>query len=71
VLPAAAAQWTVRRGVEELYGSFLREGLTVDDFTSSRFLRIKHVKELQAGGLLDETLRFAPAELADVVGAAG
>ena len=70
-LPAARPQWTVRRGVEELYHSFLREGLGLEDFTSSRFLRIKHVKELQADGLLDESLRFAPVELADAVGAAG
>jgi nucleoside-diphosphate-sugar epimerase len=70
-LPAARPQWTVRRGVEELYHAFLREGLSLEDFTSSRFLRIKHVKELQADGLLDESLRFAPAELADAVGAAG
>jgi nucleoside-diphosphate-sugar epimerase len=71
VLPAARPQWTVRRGVEELYHAFLREGLALEEFTSGRFLRIKHVKELQAGGLLDESLRFAPAELADAVGAAG
>jgi nucleoside-diphosphate-sugar epimerase len=71
VLPAARPEWTVRRGVEQLYHAFLREGLSHDGFTSSRFLRIKHVKELQADGLLDESLRFAPSELADVVGAAG
>jgi nucleoside-diphosphate-sugar epimerase len=69
-LPAAQPQWTVRRGVEELYDAFLREGLALEDFSSSRFLRIKHVKELQADGLLDESLRFAPAELAGAVGAA-
>jgi nucleoside-diphosphate-sugar epimerase len=70
VLPSARPQWTVLRGVEQLYDAFLREGLSLDDFTSSRFLRIKHVKELQASGLLDDSLRFAPAELADAVGAA-
>jgi nucleoside-diphosphate-sugar epimerase len=67
-LPAARPQWTVRRGVEELYAAFLEEGLSLDDFTSSRFLRIKHVKELQAEGLLDDSLRFVET---GVVGAAG
>ncbi len=57
-LPAFDPQWTVRRGVEELYSAFLREGLAADEFTSSRYLRIKHVKELQESGALDEDLRW-------------
>jgi nucleoside-diphosphate-sugar epimerase len=57
-LPAFVPQWTVRRGVEELYAAYLREGVTAEDFTSSRYLRIKHVKELQETGRLDEDLRW-------------
>ncbi len=57
VVPSFEPQWTLRRGVEELYDAFTRRGLTLEDFLSSRFLRIKHVKELQAAGRLDERLR--------------
>ena len=57
VLPSFEPRWTLRRGVEELHHAFTRQGLTLEDFLSSRFLRIKHVKELQAAGRLDESLR--------------
>lgn len=57
VLPAFEPVWTVRRGVEQLFEFFDREGLTIDEFTSSGFLRIKRVKERQQLGTLDESLR--------------
>ena len=57
VLPAYRPQWTVRRAVEELYEAYLRHGLQLDDFLSRRFMRIRHVRELQAEGVLDERLR--------------
>jgi nucleoside-diphosphate-sugar epimerase len=61
-LPAFEPRWTVRLGVQELYEAYLREGITLEEFESSRFLRIKRVKEQQALGQLDEDLRFAPVE---------
>jgi nucleoside-diphosphate-sugar epimerase len=63
ILPDFAPRWTVRRGVEELYDAYRRVGLTYEDFLSRRFLRIKHVKELQAEGVLDERLRRRELEL--------
>ena len=54
------------KGVEELYEAYLREGVTADDFTSSRFLRIKHVKELQESGRLDENLRWVEQPVLEV-----
>src|SRR5918996_921363 len=57
LVPEYQPQWTVRRGVEQLYDAFLRNGLELEDFLSRRFLRIKHVKELQEEGVLDEGLR--------------
>jgi nucleoside-diphosphate-sugar epimerase len=51
-------QWTARRGVEELYDSFCRVGLTVEDFEGERFKRIAHVKKLLAEGRLDRSLRW-------------
>ena len=51
-------QWTARRGVEELYDSFCRAGLTLEDFEGERFKRIAHVKKLIEDGDLDENLRW-------------
>ncbi len=56
-LPAFQPQWTVRKAVEELYEAFLANGLELDDFLSRRFMRIKHVRELQDEGVLDDQLR--------------
>jgi nucleoside-diphosphate-sugar epimerase len=61
VLPEAAPQWTVRRGAEELAEAYARHGLSFDEFTGSRFLRIKRVRELQAAGRLDDDLRWRAA----------
>jgi nucleoside-diphosphate-sugar epimerase len=64
-LPDFEPRWTVLRGVEELYQAYVREGLTLEAFESSRFLRIKRVKEQQARGRLGDDLR----PLAEPVGA--
>jgi nucleoside-diphosphate-sugar epimerase len=56
-LPAFQPQWTVRRGVEELYDAFLAAAMTLADFESSRYLRIKRVKEQQELRRLGEDLR--------------
>jgi nucleoside-diphosphate-sugar epimerase len=63
-LPRFEPRWTVRRGIEQLYEGFRREGLTLEQFTSGRFLRIRHVKELQAAGRLDADLRTRQPEIA-------
>jgi nucleoside-diphosphate-sugar epimerase len=51
-------QWTVRRGVEELYAAYTRNRTTFDEFTGTRYLRINRVRELQAAGRLDDDLRW-------------
>jgi nucleoside-diphosphate-sugar epimerase len=51
-------QWTARRGVEHLYETFKRVGLTLEEFEGERFKRISHVKKLIADGKLDRTLRW-------------
>jgi nucleoside-diphosphate-sugar epimerase len=56
-LPEFQPQWTVRRSVEELYAAYRDNNLELEDFLSRRFMRIKHVKELQAEGVLDDGLR--------------
>ncbi len=58
--------WTVREGVEELASAYARYGLTYDDFTSSRFVRLRRIRELLTEGAVDEMLRrtAGPAEAA-------
>ncbi len=50
-------EWTVRRGIEELFDAYVRQSLTLDEFESPRFLRLKHVRKLQDEGELDASLR--------------
>lgn len=57
VLPTAVPQWTVRRGAEELRDAYDRFGLTLEEFTGTRYLRIKRVQELQVAGAIDDDLR--------------
>jgi nucleoside-diphosphate-sugar epimerase len=58
VLPAFGPRWTVRRGVEQLYEAYARNGLTFEEFTGTRYLRIKRLRELQEAGRLDDELRW-------------
>jgi nucleoside-diphosphate-sugar epimerase len=55
--PQLKLRWTVRDGVNELLEAYTRYGLTLDDFHSSRFVRLRRIQELQAGGLIDEMLQ--------------
>ncbi len=53
--------WTVRRGVEQLYAAYQAVGLTLDDLEGSRYLRIARVKELLADDRIDTDLRWVAA----------
>jgi Nucleoside-diphosphate-sugar epimerases len=55
--PELGLRWTVRDGIGELLASYARHWLSYADFTSSRFFRLRRIKELMAEGALDETLR--------------
>jgi nucleoside-diphosphate-sugar epimerase len=44
-------------GVAELLDSYIAYGLTYEDFTSSRYVRLRRIKELLAAGEVDEMLR--------------
>lgn len=58
MLPEFRPQWTVRRGIEQLYAAFKEHGLTAEEFQSTKYLRLKRIKKLQAEGRLDDTLRW-------------
>ncbi len=57
VLPDFKPEWNVPRGIEQMYEAYTREGLTFEDFTGPRYLRIKKVQELQDAGLVGDDLR--------------
>jgi nucleoside-diphosphate-sugar epimerase len=52
-------QWTVRRGIQELYQALSENGLTLQDFEGERFKRIAHVQKLIKSGELQPDLRRA------------
>jgi nucleoside-diphosphate-sugar epimerase len=55
--PDLALRWSVREGVYELVAAYTKHGLSFDDFTSSRFVRLRRIRELLSAGLVDEMLR--------------
>ena len=48
--PELRLRWTVREGVDELAAAYAKYGLTYDDFMSSRFVRLRRIRELLAAG---------------------
>ena len=65
--PDLSLRWSVREGVDELAGAYAKYGLTYDDFVSSRFVRLRRIRELLSAGVVDEMLRRQdrPAALGD------
>jgi nucleoside-diphosphate-sugar epimerase len=61
VLHEFEPRWTVRRGAEQLRDAYRSNGLTLDEFTGTRYLRINRVRELQEAGRLDDDLRWRVA----------
>ncbi|MEO7980313.1 MAG: SDR family oxidoreductase [Sporichthyaceae bacterium] len=48
--------WTVQAGVDELVTAYHDHGLTLEEFMSSRFTRLRRIKELLTAGFVDELL---------------
>jgi nucleoside-diphosphate-sugar epimerase len=55
--PDLNLQWNVQAGIGELAAAYSKYGLTHDDFLSSRFVRLRRIRELLAAGQVDEMLR--------------
>jgi nucleoside-diphosphate-sugar epimerase len=55
-IPGFRTEWTVRKGVDELYRAFARVGLTTDQFAT--YVRLRHIRDLSREGRLDSTLRW-------------
>lgn len=56
-IPSFQTHWTVRRGVEELYSSFSRHGLTPQNFSDC--IRLKRIQDLLRESRLDSSLRWS------------
>jgi nucleoside-diphosphate-sugar epimerase len=57
-LPSFRPEWTVRRGMRELYDAFTTHGLSVQDWEGPKFARIRQIQKLRGEGRLDAGLRW-------------
>jgi len=55
--PALRLQWSVGDGVAELQRAYSDWGLTYEDFISSRFVRLRRIRELLDSGQIDSAMR--------------
>lgn len=62
-LPSFRAAWTARAGAVEMRDAIRSAELSVEAFTSSRFVRIKRVRELIDQGVIDSRLRYTDKPL--------
>jgi nucleoside-diphosphate-sugar epimerase len=58
VLPNFRAEWTARKGAQELYDAYRAVGLTAEDMERGRYVRISQIQRLQKAGELDSSLRW-------------
>jgi nucleoside-diphosphate-sugar epimerase len=54
-IPTFKTEWTVRKGVEELYASYVQNGLTEEMFAT--YIRLPRIQALLQGGHVDAMLR--------------
>ena len=60
--PDLKLSWSVRDGVDEMVRAYTEHGMSQADFDSTRFVRLRRIRELQSAGLLDDNLRRSTAE---------
>jgi nucleoside-diphosphate-sugar epimerase len=56
--PDAGLRWDARRGAEELRDAYAAVGLTLEQFESDRYIRLKRLRTLLDSGRLDDQLRW-------------
>ena len=58
-------RWTAQMGARQLYEAYLEAGITLEQFTSSRYIRLNRIDELIRSGQIDSSLRWrrAPVEI--------
>lgn len=57
-LPDFRPRWTARKGAKQLYETYKKVGLKLEDFEGPRYRRIDNIKQLIASGKLDANLRW-------------
>ena len=65
LLPEFRPRWSAAEGVRELVNAYRKCGLTAQDMTGTRYIRLNRISQLVKRGMLDETLRWhqAPARV--------
>ncbi|HEX2909266.1 MAG TPA: SDR family oxidoreductase [Chloroflexia bacterium] len=58
VLPEFQPQWTARKGAQQLYEAYQKNGLALEDFEGPRYRRLDVLKEHMSAGRVDNTLRW-------------
>jgi len=58
VLSEFRPQWSVRAGIKQLHEAYKSAKLKLEDLEGSRYLRIKHIRQLQELERLDQDLRW-------------
>jgi nucleoside-diphosphate-sugar epimerase len=55
--PSLKLRWSVPDGISELAAAYAQYGFSHADFSSSRYVRLRRIRELLSEGLLDDMLR--------------
>jgi nucleoside-diphosphate-sugar epimerase len=56
--PEFQPQWDARKGAAELYESYKKVGLTLEEFEGQRYKRVAHIQSLMQDGRLNSTYRW-------------
>jgi nucleoside-diphosphate-sugar epimerase len=56
-LPGFEPQWTVRRGIEQLWAAYTDGGMTTELFEGPSYFRLRTIQRLLEAGALDDELR--------------
>jgi len=56
MVPEFKPQWTARKGARELYDTFKKTDLRLEEFEGPKYMRIAHIKKLIDEGRLDKSL---------------
>ena len=67
VLPGFKPVWDIPKGAQELFETYKKVRLTVEDFEGIRYKRIDHIKNLLSTGRLDSALRWTAPTSQDVL----
>lgn len=62
MLPEFKPQWDARKGAQQLYETYKKYDLQLDEFEGPKYKRIDHIKQLLSDGLIDDSLRWAKVE---------